>query len=74
VAERLGVPLFRAGIPIFDRLGAAHAVHVGYRGTMTLLFDLANMFLASHDADHHHHNQTPAQETASHACENLATC
>lgn len=73
-AQRLGIPLFRAGIPIFDRLGAAHAVHVGYRGTTTLLFALANMFLASHDTDHHHESQTPAQETASHACENLATC
>lgn len=74
-AQRLGVPLFRVGIPIFDRLGAAHAVHVGYRGTMTLLFALANMLLESHDTNAHHHGHpAPAQDTDNHARENLATC
>lgn len=45
-AERAGIPLYRIGLPIFDRLGAAHRVGVGYRGTRTLVFELANVFAA----------------------------
>ena len=33
LCRRHGTPLFRAGFPIFDRLGAAHQMTVGYRGT-----------------------------------------
>ena len=51
-AERLEVPLFRAGIPMFDRLGAAHRVSVGYRGSRDLIFELGNIFLAqAHEPD-----------------------
>ncbi|MBY0431316.1 MAG: nitrogenase iron-molybdenum cofactor biosynthesis protein NifN, partial [Rhodospirillales bacterium] len=39
-AERLHLPLFRAGFPLFDRLGAAHRVSVGYRGTRDLIFEI----------------------------------
>ncbi|NTV09993.1 MAG: nitrogenase iron-molybdenum cofactor biosynthesis protein NifN [Zoogloea sp.] len=45
-AERLGIPLYRAGLPMFDRLGAAHRTTIGYRGTRELIFDLGNQFLA----------------------------
>ena len=31
-AERLEIPFFRMGIPMFDRLGAGHQLSVGYRG------------------------------------------
>jgi len=34
----------RAGLPVFDRLGAHQKVWVGYRGTMNLLFEVANLF------------------------------
>jgi nitrogenase molybdenum-iron protein NifN len=44
-AERLGVPLFRVGFPIFDRLGVSHRVSVGYAGTRALVLDIANVFL-----------------------------
>lgn len=47
-AERLGIPFFRAGLPIFDRIGAAHRVSVGYRGTCNLIFEVANLFIAAH--------------------------
>jgi len=47
MAERLDIPFLRMGIPMFDRLGAAHQVTVGYRGTRDLLFQLANIFIAS---------------------------
>ncbi len=43
-SERLGIPLFRVGFPIFDRLGAQHRAHVGYRGTRDLIFEVANIF------------------------------
>ncbi len=46
MAERLDVPFLRMGIPMFDRLGAAHQVTVGYRGTRDLIFQIANMFMA----------------------------
>jgi nitrogenase molybdenum-iron protein NifN len=42
-AERLGIPFHRAGIPMFDRLGAAHKVTVGYRGSRELVFELGNL-------------------------------
>jgi len=51
LAERLQLPFMRIGIPTFDRIGAAHKVSVGYRGTRDLAFELANTFLAhSHEA------------------------
>ncbi len=45
IAKRLGIPLYRQGIPIFDRLGNGQFTKIGYRGTMELLFDLGNLFL-----------------------------
>ncbi len=46
-SERLHIPLFRVGIPIFDRLGVAHQLTVGYEGTMRLIFEVGNIFLAN---------------------------
>jgi nitrogenase molybdenum-iron protein NifN len=69
-AERLGIPFFRAGIPMFDRLGAAHQVTVGYRGTRDLIFTLGNLFMAdAHEADeetwrsHSPHSSLPPRES-----------
>jgi nitrogenase molybdenum-iron protein NifN len=45
IARLFDVPLFRAGFPVFDRLGAAQRVTVGYEGTRDLLFQLANTFI-----------------------------
>jgi nitrogenase molybdenum-iron protein NifN len=62
-AARLGVPLHRMGLPMFDRLGAGLTVNVGYRGTRGTLFEIGNRFLAA-EMDHHgpahgngHHHQ-----------------
>ena len=55
-AERLGIPFYRAGIPMFDRLGAGHQLSVGYRGTRDLIFGIANLIIADHEA---HHEPTP---------------
>ena len=46
MAARLGIPFLRYGLPTFDRLGAAHKVTVGYRGTRDFVFELGNTFLA----------------------------
>lgn len=48
--ERLGIPLFRVGFPIFDRLGVAHEETVGYRGTRSLIFRVANQLMS----ENHH--------------------
>jgi len=45
-AQRLQIPFHRAGLPLFDRLGAAHQLSVGYRGTRGLIFEVGNLFLA----------------------------
>ena len=45
IAQRLKIPLYRQGIPIFDRLDHSQLTKVGYRGTMQLLFDIGNLFL-----------------------------
>jgi nitrogenase molybdenum-cofactor synthesis protein NifE len=42
-----GIPLLRAGLPVFDRLGAHQKMRVGYKGTMNLLFETANIFQAN---------------------------
>ena len=44
-AARLNKPLFRYGFPIFDRIGNAHRVCVGYRGTRDLVFALGNLLI-----------------------------
>ncbi len=42
-----GIPHLRAGLPVFDRLGAHQKMWVGYKGTMNLLFETANIFQAN---------------------------
>ena len=51
-SERLNIPLFRVGIPVFDRLGAGHQVTVGYKGTRDLIFDVGNLFMANMHEGH----------------------
>jgi nitrogenase molybdenum-iron protein NifN len=51
-AERLGKPLFRIGIPMFDRLGNAHIKHVGYRGTRQFIYEVGNLLMAQPHGAH----------------------
>lgn len=51
IARKLGLPLYRQGFPIFDRLGNGQTSKVGYRGTTQLLFDLGNLLLEA-EASH----------------------
>ncbi|TWJ18277.1 bifunctional nitrogenase iron-molybdenum cofactor biosynthesis protein NifEN [Geobacter argillaceus] len=55
-ANKLGIKAhLRAGLPVFDRLGAHQKMWVGYRGTLNLIFEVANLFQA---------NATEAQKLA----------
>lgn len=51
-SARLGIPLYRMGFPMFDRVGNQHRVSVGYRGTRDRVFEVANLFLESMDHEH----------------------
>lgn len=63
-AERLAIPFFRMGIPMFDRLGSAHRLSVGYRGTRGLIFEIGNMFMAAGHENHPDSWPLPAADTA----------
>ncbi len=45
LAEKLHIPLYRMGYPIYDRLGNGSRCLIGYRGTMQILFDIGNIFI-----------------------------
>jgi nitrogenase molybdenum-iron protein NifN len=49
IAKRLSIPLYRLGLPIYDRLGNGQFTKVGYRGTMELLFGMGNLFLEAEE-------------------------
>lgn len=54
-SERLGKPLFRLGIPTFDRVGNAHVCLVGYRGTRQFAYAVSNRMIEQiphHGPDH----------------------
>ncbi|MFZ5579900.1 MAG: nitrogenase iron-molybdenum cofactor biosynthesis protein NifN [Pseudomonadota bacterium] len=55
-AQRLSVPILRAGFPLYDQVGGYQRTWVGYRGTRQALFDLANLRLEHHA---HHHELAP---------------
>ena len=45
LADKLHIPLYRMGYPIYDRLGNGSRCLIGYRGTMQFLFDIGNIFI-----------------------------
>ena len=48
IANRLSVPLLRAGFPQYDWVGGYARGWVGYRHARQALFDIANLFLGQH--------------------------
>ncbi len=44
-AERLGLPILRAGFPLYDIIGGYQKTWIGYRGSRQALFDLANLVI-----------------------------
>ncbi|MDO9106680.1 MAG: nitrogenase iron-molybdenum cofactor biosynthesis protein NifN [Methylovulum sp.] len=65
-AERLGVPILRAGFPLYDIIGGYQKTWIGYRGSRQTLFDLANLVINfSHEeipVYHSIYGQKPASE------------
>ncbi|CAA7620964.1 Nitrogenase iron-molybdenum cofactor biosynthesis protein NifN [Candidatus Terasakiella magnetica] len=59
ISARHGIPLYRAGFPVFDRLGAAHEVTLGYGGTRGLITRLGNILM---ERPGHAHAHAPATE------------
>ncbi|OKO72271.1 MULTISPECIES: nitrogenase iron-molybdenum cofactor biosynthesis protein NifN [unclassified Bradyrhizobium] len=51
-AAQLKIPFYRAGFPMFDRVGAGHHISVGYRGTRDLIFAIANLVIADREQNH----------------------
>ena len=51
-AKRLGIPFYRAGMPMFDRLGAGHQLSIGYRGARDLIFKISNLIIEDHEENH----------------------
>jgi len=43
IAKQLGVPLLRAGFPLYDRFGGFARRWIGYAGSRQILFDIANL-------------------------------
>jgi nitrogenase molybdenum-iron protein NifN len=71
-AQRLQLPLLRAGFPQYDWVGGYARTWIGYRGARQALFDIANLFLGNpHDTPVHrsiyrveHEPDTPRQPSA----------
>ncbi|MCG8023551.1 MAG: nitrogenase iron-molybdenum cofactor biosynthesis protein NifN [Candidatus Thiodiazotropha endolucinida] len=61
-AQRLGIPLLRAGFPQYDTLGGYQKCWIGYRGTRQTLFDLANIMLTLEKGEIHPYQSIYSQK------------
>ena len=61
-AQRLGIPLLRAGFPQYDTLGGYQKCWIGYRGTRQALFDLANIMLTLEKGEIHPYQSIYSQK------------
>jgi nitrogenase molybdenum-iron protein NifN len=63
-ARRLGLPLIRAGFPLYDRIGGYQRTWIGYRGIRRALFELANTLLAhdSHEIEPYYSLYSPKSD------------
>jgi nitrogenase molybdenum-iron protein NifN len=64
-AQRLNKPLLCIGFPVFDRVGNGHRCQVGYRGSMNLIFEIANLMIDQ--IKHHHAGEWTLSPEALHA-------
>jgi len=44
-AERLGLPLYQMGFPVYKRLGYTSSINIGYSGTLAMIHDTANLLM-----------------------------
>jgi nitrogenase molybdenum-iron protein NifN len=54
ICQRLQIPLYRMGYPVFDRLGNGQKCLIGYRGSLQFLFDLGNLFMEEEESKINH--------------------
>jgi len=47
-AERLMVPLYEAGFPVYKALGYTSKITIGYEGTLRLINEVGNLFMKGH--------------------------
>jgi nitrogenase molybdenum-cofactor synthesis protein NifE len=47
-ARRLGVPLYEIGFPVYKTFGYASKVTIGYRGTLAMICETANLLMKKH--------------------------
>ncbi len=47
-AKRLGIPLYELGFPVYKTIGYTSKVTVGYRGTLTMVSEMANLLMKKH--------------------------
>ena len=47
-AKRLGIPLYEMGFPVYKTFGYTSKVTIGYRGTVTMVNELANLLMKGH--------------------------
>ena len=61
-AQRLGLPLLRAGFPQYDLMGGYTRTWIGYRGSRQTLFELANIMLTLEKGEIHPYHSVYAQK------------
>lgn len=47
-ARRLGVPLYEMGFPVYKTFGYTSKVTIGYRGTLAMISEMANLLMKKH--------------------------
>lgn len=69
-AQRLGIPVLRAGFPLYDIIGGYQKTWIGYRGTRQALFDLANLVInfAHEEIEAYYSPYAQKPESERHAC------
>ncbi|QWF71136.1 nitrogenase iron-molybdenum cofactor biosynthesis protein NifN [Methylomonas paludis] len=73
-AERLGIPVLRAGFPLYDIIGGYQKTWIGYRGTRQALFDLANLVINFAHEEIEVYHSIYAQKPESERNTSSATC
>ncbi len=68
-SERLGIPLLRAGFPLYDLIGGYQRTWIGYSGSRATLFELANILMRLEKGEIHPYRSrlSPRPAEQSHA-------
>ncbi|MHB8367734.1 MAG: nitrogenase component 1, partial [Acidithiobacillus sp.] len=66
-AARLDIAFLRMGLPIFDQLGAAHRLSLGYRGARDMTFEIGNLLMAQEEENRPDSWPLPMEDHDAHA-------